>query len=98
GEAPLPPERERGRSMRYLPLTDADRAEMLGVIGASSVDELFRDVPAQARLAGPVELPPHAGELEVERSLGKLAAMNRAAGSGPFFCGAGAYRHHVPAS
>jgi glycine dehydrogenase subunit 1 len=24
--------------------------------------------------------------------------MNRAAGSGPFFCGAGAYRHHVPAS
>jgi len=24
--------------------------------------------------------------------------MNRAAGDGPFFCGAGAYRHHVPAS
>ncbi len=27
-----------------------------------------------------------------------LAAKNRAAGAGPFFCGAGAYRHHVPAS
>ncbi len=31
--------------MRYLPLTDADRAEMLGVIGVDSVDALFRDVP-----------------------------------------------------
>ena len=30
--------------MRYLPLTDTDRREMLSVIGAKSVDELFRDV------------------------------------------------------
>src|SRR6202043_1223618 len=36
--------------------------------------------------------------LEVERALAKLAAKNVAAGSVPFFCGAGAYRHHVPAS
>jgi glycine dehydrogenase subunit 1 len=84
--------------MRYLPLTDADRAEMLALIGAPSIDALFADVPAAARLAGPVELPPHQGELEVERAMGRLAARNRAAGAGPFFCGAGAYRHHVPAS
>ena len=38
--------------MRYLPLTESDRREMLGVIGAKSIDELFRDVPAKARLAG----------------------------------------------
>ena len=84
--------------MRYLPLTAADRAEMLGVIGAPSIDALFADVPASARLAGPVDLPPHQGELEVERAMGRLAARNRPAGAGPFFCGAGAYRHHVPAS
>src|SRR6202030_320672 len=84
--------------MRYLPLTAADRAEMLEVIGVPSIDALFRDVPASARLAGRVDLPPHAGELEVERALGRLAAKNRPAGAGPFFCGAGAYRHHVPAS
>ncbi|HEY3797556.1 MAG TPA: aminomethyl-transferring glycine dehydrogenase subunit GcvPA [Caulobacteraceae bacterium] len=84
--------------MRYLPLTPSDRAEMLGVIGAASIDELFVDVPASARLAGPVDLPRHAGEIEVERQLAKLAGRNRAAGAGPFFCGAGAYRHHVPAS
>ena len=84
--------------MRYLPLTGGDRAEMLAVIGAPSIDALFEDVPAAARLEGLLDLPRHAGELEVERQLGALAARNRPAGAGPFFCGAGAYRHHVPAS
>ncbi len=37
--------------MRYHPLTLADRQTMLAKIGAGSVDELFRDVPAQARRA-----------------------------------------------
>jgi glycine dehydrogenase subunit 1 len=84
--------------MRYLPLTPSDRAEMLAVIGAPDIDGLFVDVPQAARLAGPVDLQPHAGELEVERELAALAAMNRPAGAGPFFCGAGAYKHHVPAT
>jgi glycine dehydrogenase subunit 1 len=84
--------------MRYLPLTQADRAGMLAVIGAPSVDDLFVDTPLSARLPGPVDLPPHASELAVERVLGALAGRNRPAGAGPFFCGAGAYRHHVPAS
>ena len=84
--------------MRYLPLTEADRRQMLGVIGAKSVDDLFRDVPAGARLTTLVDLPMHTGELEVERHMGRLAARNVSAGSVPFFCGAGAYRHHVPAS
>ncbi|TYC86800.1 aminomethyl-transferring glycine dehydrogenase subunit GcvPA [Novosphingobium sp. BW1] len=85
--------------MRYLPLTPADRSSMLETVGASSVDELFRDVPEAARLSGPIEgLPMHASEMAVERHLGKLAAKNLDAGSAPFFLGAGAYRHHVPAS
>ncbi len=84
--------------MRYLPLTPADRTDMLAVVGAGSIDDLFVDVPAAARLPRPVDLPPHASELAVERALGRLAARNRPAGAGPFFCGAGAYRHHVPAS
>jgi len=84
--------------MRYLPLTADDRAEMLAVIGARSIDDLFVDVPAAARLKGPVDLPNHLGELEVERELGALAARNVTAGSVPFFLGAGAYKHHVPAT
>ncbi len=84
--------------MRYLPLTPADRAEMLAVIGAPDVDALFADAPPAARLTQPLDLPPHMGELEVQRELTALSARNRTAGQGPFFCGAGAYRHHLPAS
>jgi glycine dehydrogenase subunit 1 len=85
--------------MRYLPLTSADRAAMLNVIGASSVEELFRDVPDWALLSEPIEgLSDHAPELAVERHMARLAGRNLAAGKAPFFLGAGAYRHHVPAS
>ncbi len=84
--------------MRYLPLTPADRAQMLGVIGVDTIDDLFADVPAAARKAELFDLPRHAGEMEVERHLQALAAKNRPAGAGPFFCGAGAYKHHVPAT
>jgi len=85
--------------MRYLPLEPADRQAMLGVIGAASVDDLFVDVPRAARLDGPIrDLPMHQSEQAVERQLTKLARMNQAAGDQPFFLGAGAYRHHVPAS
>ena len=84
--------------MRYLPLTPSDRAQMLDAIGAPSIDALFHDVPQSARRSGTVDLPDHLGELEVERALSAMAARNRSAGQGPFFCGAGAYRHHVPAS
>ena len=84
--------------MRYLPLTPDDRAQMLGVIGAPDIDTLFADVPVSARRTGTVDLQLFAGELEVERELAALAGRNRPAGAGPFFCGAGAYRHHVPAS
>ena len=84
--------------MRYLPLTDGDRADMLGVVGAADIDALFVDAPAGTLLKQPVDLPGHAGEIEVRRQLEALSGRNRAAGAGPFFCGAGAYRHAIPAS
>ena len=84
--------------MRYLPLTDADRREMLAAIGVTDVDALFRDIPESGPLNSPIDLPPHAGEIEVERALTAMAGRNVAAGSVPSFLGAGAYRHHVPAT
>jgi glycine dehydrogenase subunit 1 len=85
--------------MRYLPLTPDDRAAMLGKIGAANIDALFCDVPKAAVVGrNAFELPDHQGEMAVERTLARLAATNVAAGSVPFFCGAGAYRHHVPAA
>jgi glycine dehydrogenase subunit 1 len=84
--------------MRYLPLTDADRADMLAAIGARSLDDLFVDVPEGARFDGGFDLPDHMAEYEVERELGALAAKNLSTADVPSFLGAGAYRHHVPAS
>jgi glycine dehydrogenase subunit 1 len=84
--------------MRYLPLTEADRRAMLARIGVADIEALFADVPHDKRLSGLADLPRAKGELEVERELGRLAARNVAAGSVPFFVGAGAYKHHVPAT
>ena len=84
--------------MRYLPLSPDDRAEMLARIGVSQIDDLFVDVPKDKLLTEPLDLPRRKGELEVERILGRMAARNVTASSVPFFVGAGAYKHHVPAS
>ena len=85
--------------MRYLPLCERERAEMCARIGIDSVEDLFRDIPTAVRLEADARLlPEHMGEMEVEAVMRRLAASNRAAGDGPFFLGAGAYRHHVPAS
>jgi glycine dehydrogenase subunit 1 len=84
--------------MRYLPLTPEDRSEMLARVGVAGIDELFADIPANKRLAKLPDLPLTKSEIEVERELGRLAAMNVPAGSVPFFVGCGAYKHHIPAS
>ena len=85
--------------MRYLPLSGPDRSAMLAAIGAKSIDDLFVDVPKEARLDGLIEgLPSHASELAVERHMAALSRKNMVAGEVPFFLGCGAYRHHVPAS
>src|SRR5437762_3061652 len=90
---------EKGNSVRYLPLSDAVRSEMLRVVGANWIDDLFRDVPDELRLKGPIEgLQMHASEMAVERYMTALSRKNMVAGEMPFFLGCGAYRHHIPAS
>ncbi len=83
--------------MRYLPLTGDDRQAMLDKIGVRHIDDLFKDIPSD--LINPtIDLPRHKSEIEVERHLSRMAGKNIAAGSVPFFVGAGAYKHHVPAT
>jgi glycine dehydrogenase subunit 1 len=84
--------------MRYLPHSEAERAEMLAVIGLKSEDDLFSAVPRAAFKRQPLALPKHSPEFSVEAKMRALAGRNRAGGDGPFFVGAGAYRHHVPAT
>ncbi len=84
--------------MRYLPLNENDRRAMLDVVGVKSVDDLFLDVPESARLKDLVDVPNHQSEAAVERYMSALSSKNVSAGSAPFFCGAGAYKHHIPSS
>jgi len=84
--------------MRYLPLSDTNRRDMLANIGVSSVDDLFAEIPAAARAAAKFDLPTTKSEIEVERILSAMAAKNINMGAAPSFLGCGNYRHHTPAS
>ena len=84
--------------MRYLPLNKNDREQMLSVIGVDGIDDLFKDVPESARLKGLIDLPKHQSEQSVEGFFQRLSNKSTPAGSLPFFCGAGAYKHHIPAT
>ncbi len=80
-----------------LSLTDADRTQMLEAIGVSSVDELFRDIPASVRFDRTLELEPALSEPELVRHLEELAARNVDTTRELSFLGAGIYDHYVPA-
>ena len=84
--------------MRYHPLSETDRKAMLATIGVASAEALYADAPSSTLLDEPLDLPLHKSELEVERIFSRLSARSTPAGRTPFFVGAGAYKHHVPAS
>ncbi|MEM8855303.1 MAG: aminomethyl-transferring glycine dehydrogenase subunit GcvPA [Pseudomonadota bacterium] len=84
--------------MRYHPLKEDDRALMLRAVGVGAVNDLFSDVPNAHLLDGVDDLPDGLSEMAVERAMARLAGASTPAGSTAFFVGAGAYRHHVPAS
>jgi len=78
----------------YTPHTDSDIAEMLDVVGFSSLDDLVR-VPDAVALKAPLALEPGLPEAELSAKIGQYAARNTAV-SYTSFLGAGAYRHYVP--
>ena len=84
--------------MRYLPLTNEDRKNMRGVIGIDDVNELFSNVPRSVSLDPTFNLPNHKTEMEVGRILSGIANKNINSNQAPFFLGAGAYKHHIPAT
>jgi glycine dehydrogenase subunit 1 len=80
-----------------LSTTDSDRREMLAAIGVSSVEDLFRDVPAGVRFPRELDLEPALSEPELVRHLEELAARNVDTTRELSFLGAGVYDHYVPA-
>jgi glycine dehydrogenase subunit 1 len=83
--------------LSYLSLTERDREEMLAAIGVSSVEELFRDIPAGVRFDRELALDPPLGEQELSAHLEALAARNIDTSRELSFLGAGIYDHYVPA-
>ena len=81
----------------YLALTDRDREEMLAAVGAASIDDLFRDIPAAVRFERELALDPALSEQELTRHLEELAARNVDTTKEVSFLGAGIYDHYVPA-
>src|ERR687891_1035417 len=70
---------------------------MLEAIGASSIDELFEDIPEDLRLDRAVELLDGKPESEVYDRLSALADRNVHAEAEVSFLGTGMYDHYVPA-
>ena len=84
--------------MRYLPLDATEREAMLARIGVQDIEALFADIPADKRIQGLLDMPLAKSEMAVERAMTTIARRSLAAGSAPFFLGAGAYRRHIPAT
>ncbi|MCG8493482.1 MAG: hypothetical protein MI743_17805, partial [Sneathiellales bacterium] len=70
--------------MRYMPHTAEDRQAMLERIGVGSVDELFTDIPQDARLKGLLDLPEHAPEMVVDAKMQAYGAKNLSPSQAPF--------------
>lgn len=81
--------------MPFIPHTARDVTEMLGVIGAGSIDALFDEIPARLAVAGLPAIGPGLSEAEVTRLM-----LDRASSDGRPLCfiGAGAYDHYIPAA
>jgi glycine dehydrogenase subunit 1 len=85
--------------MPYIPHTDTDRREMLATIGAHSIDELFREIPENLRVApGSLDLPPALDEHRLMAHLREISKKNVNLADVTCFLGAGIYDRYIPAT
>ena len=82
---------------RYLSLGRDERAEMLAVVGAGSIDDLFEPVPEAVRFSGLLQLQPQMAEQELLGHLQELSSRNAPEQGAVSFLGAGCNPHYVPA-
>jgi glycine cleavage system P protein (glycine dehydrogenase) subunit 1 len=84
--------------MRYTPHTDSDRQQMLGTIGASSLDEIVNHIPSSLRDHAKINLPQGLSEIQVKRTMAALAANNATPQEWRLFLGGGIYHHFIPST
>jgi glycine dehydrogenase subunit 1 len=83
--------------MAYIPHTDQDVREMLAEIGAGSIEELFRDVPAELLLNRELKIPSAHDEAANFARLRGLSERNLDLSRTACFLGAGIYDRFIPA-
>ena len=83
--------------MRYMPHTQEEIAEMLAVVGADSLEDLFAPVPDSCRRSSELDLPEAQTEWELDRHMDSLAASMGSWPQYKVFVGAGRYDHYIPA-
>ncbi len=81
----------------FVPHTDAERDEMLKVVGARQIEDLFTDVPEGYRFP-PLNLPDGLTEMEIMSELQAISSGNASTRDLICFLGAGAYNHYIPAA
>ena len=81
---------------RFLPATEADKAQMLEKIGVKSTDELFSDIPEKVRLDRELDLKEPKNEYELKKELNAMASKNANLQEYTSFLGAGVYDHFIP--
>lgn len=81
---------------RFLPATEADKAQMLEKIGVKSTDELFSDIPEKVRLGRELDLKEPKNEYELKKELNAMASKNANLQEYTSFLGAGVYDHFIP--
>ena len=81
--------------MAFIPHTERDVAEMLAAIGASSIEQLFDEIPQNLRIKSLAGVPTALNEMEIGRL---MMARAQADGRPLCFIGAGAYEHHIPSA
>ena len=79
--------------MKYIPHTPDDIRAMLDVIGVSSLEDLYAEVPEELKLHRELDIPQSKSEIEVRRIIRAMADTNRKLVP---FAGAGVYDHYVP--
>ena len=84
--------------MRYLSHTPEEVAEMLQVVGAATLDDLFSSIPGECRFNGELNLPPAMTEWALSTHMASLAGRTACPPEYRVFTGAGNYSHHIPAS
>src|SRR5690625_3480262 len=81
--------------LRYIPMTEKDKKEMLEVIGVESTEQLFSEIPEEIRFKGDYNLPPAPSEFELKKELSNLANKNIDLNKYTSFLGEGVYEHFI---